>query len=204
MKGVMGVMSQPHLILVCGFAGSGKTYVATELARRCRNASYVDKDTVTRPLTEALLFSYGMSPHDRESETYLTRVRPLEYQSLVDHYEELLQMEKDVIVSAPFLAEVVSASWLEQTRRILKTIRARRSIVWVKSDPQTQRDRLLVRGAKRDEYKLDHWSEYSKKLEPAVPANLASESIIFDNSRAAATGWEEQITALAERLNLIV
>jgi hypothetical protein len=42
----------------------------------------IDKDSITRPVVEVALELAGMSPNDRESDTYVSRIRPREYEAL--------------------------------------------------------------------------------------------------------------------------
>src|SRR4051812_22582180 len=68
----------PHLILIGGYAGSGKSELGRIIARET-GWPMIDKDTITRPVVEAMLEAIGHSANDRESEEYMTLVRPREY-----------------------------------------------------------------------------------------------------------------------------
>ncbi|MBX6769052.1 MAG: ATP-binding protein, partial [Actinomadura rubrobrunea] len=76
-------INKPVLVLVGGYAGSGKT----EFARFLGDVSgwaFLDKDSLTRRLVERLLVSLGGDPQDRHTDLYLNEVRPLEYKCLMD------------------------------------------------------------------------------------------------------------------------
>lgn len=61
---------------------------------------------------EAALETLGQSPHDRESETYLRKVRPREYEALMAAATENVQCGNRAIVTAPFLREFSDVAWL--------------------------------------------------------------------------------------------
>ncbi|GAA4240241.1 hypothetical protein GCM10022254_64190 [Actinomadura meridiana] len=82
-RNVANVGANPVLVLVGGYAGSGKT----EFARFLSDLSgwaLLDKDTLTRRMTERLSISLGADLHDRHTTTYRTEVRPHEYRSLMN------------------------------------------------------------------------------------------------------------------------
>lgn len=107
-------MPNPHVILIGGYAGSGKTEMGRILARET-GWPMLDKDTLTRPLVEAALEAHGHSPHDRESELYLTEIRPREYEALAVATAENVECGTSAIVTAPFIREFTDPAWLSRT-----------------------------------------------------------------------------------------
>ena len=99
------------LILIGGIPGSGKTYIGKELARRI--GLFVDKDTMSRFFTERMLQLLGSHLDDRESEIYLANVRNLEYETMMKHALENLELGRSVICSAPFIREFGDSQWLD-------------------------------------------------------------------------------------------
>lgn len=65
----------PTILVIGGYAGSGKTELGRIIARQTGWPVF-DKDNATRPVVEMALQELGSSPDDRESELYLTKVRP--------------------------------------------------------------------------------------------------------------------------------
>lgn len=65
----------------------------------------IDKDTITRPVVEAALEMIGHSPNDRESEQYMTLIRPREYEALMATMVENVECGNSVIATAPFIRE---------------------------------------------------------------------------------------------------
>lgn len=74
------MMQKKVWVLVGGLPGSGKTYLGSEISRNI--GLFLDKDTVTRSFSEALLESLQQPVNDRESPTYLAQVRPKEYETM--------------------------------------------------------------------------------------------------------------------------
>lgn len=162
----------PRVLLVGGYAGSGKTELGRVLARET-GWPMLDKDTLTRPVVEAALEVLGLSPHDRESEGYLARIRPREYEALINTLTENVQCGNSAIVTAPFIREFKDTAWLNRIEASCADMGAKVSIIWVYCDPETMRTYIRHRGAARDSFKLDNWSSYVASLDigfrPPVP-----------------------------------
>ena len=80
-----------QFILIGGLPGSGKTHIGKILANDI-NAVYLDKDTISRDFTEAMLVEIGCSSDDRESELYLAKVRDHEYSTMMKIGMENLEL----------------------------------------------------------------------------------------------------------------
>lgn len=174
--------TKPHLILIGGYAGSGKTELGRILARQT-GWSMLDKDTMTRPMLEGALELLNLPPNDRESEQYVTLLRPLEYQCLMATARENIDCGNSVIATAPFLVEFRDPSWLNRTLAAFDAVGASTTIVWVYCDADTMHTYLRHRGAARDAAKLANWSDYLKSIDldfrPPVP------HVVVDNSASA-------------------
>ncbi|WP_422751217.1 AAA family ATPase [Micromonospora sp. WMMD1219] len=157
-------LPKPRVVLIGGYAGSGKTELGRMLAR-ATGWPMLDKDTLTRPIVEAALEILGQSPHDRESETYLKLVRPREYEALSAAAEENVQCGNSVIVTAPFIAEFQNPQWLDRTRARFASMDASLSVVWVYCDEDTMNLYLRRRGAARDAAKLADWAGYLSRID---------------------------------------
>ncbi len=152
-------MQSPHVVIVGGYAGSGKTELGRILARET-GWPMLDKDTITRPVVEAALDILGLSTNDRESEDYLTKIRPREYESLIAAIEENLTCGNSVIATAPFIREFRDAAWLARVEASFAAKNATTSLVWVYCDVDTMHTYIRHRGAARDAAKLADWSAY--------------------------------------------
>lgn len=188
-----------YVILVAGHAGSGKTEVCKLLATRL-HWPMLDKDTLTRPLVEALSERFSADPHDRQSEAYLTHVRPLEYAVIQDVMWEQLELgAPGVLVSAPFVRELCDKEWVENLRFDCEVRGFELKVVWVRCDRDTLRNRIVARGADRDRWKLLNWTEWTTTLaEPDPPLPL----IYIDNSRDAVSSLVSHVDVLIGGLDL--
>lgn len=172
------------VVLVGGYAGSGKTELGRILAR-LTGWAMLDKDSITRPIAETALRQLGQSPHDRESPTYLEYVRPGEYEALREVTVENLSCGNSVIMTAPFLRELSDQAWCQRTEAELHALGAALRVIWVRCDADSMRTYLSRRGAARDAGKLADWDGYLAGLDTEFqPAT--SDYVIVDNSVSAA------------------
>jgi predicted kinase len=177
--------SGPVLVLVGGFAGSGKTELARFLSG-ITGWALLDKDQLTRPLVERLLTSLGLDPNDRHSPRYLEEVRPLEYRCLLETAYDNLVRGVSVVVAAPLLGELQHEEWLQRIAHKCETYQARVVPLWVTCDAESMRDYLSFRSAARDSWKLSNWQDYLAGLN--LNMRPAGEHIVIDNTFGAAVG----------------
>ena len=86
------------MLLIGGYAGSGKTELGRILAR-LTHWPMLDKDTTTRAVVEQALELLGHPPHDRESDLYRTSIRPAEYEALIAGLMENVECGTSAIVT---------------------------------------------------------------------------------------------------------
>ncbi|RJL29943.1 GntR family transcriptional regulator [Bailinhaonella thermotolerans] len=152
-------LEKPHVLLIGGYAGSGKTELGRILARET-GWPMLDKDTLTRPVVEAALEMLGQSPHDRESETYVNHIRPREYEALIAAASENVECGNSAIVTAPFIREFNNEAWIKRTQAYFTSINAIVTVIWVYCDADTMHTYVRHRGAARDAVKLADWGAY--------------------------------------------
>ncbi|WP_404816548.1 AAA family ATPase [Streptomyces thermolineatus] len=185
------------LALVAGFAGSGKSE-AGKLLAAATGWAMLDKDTLTRPMTEQLLRALDGDPDDRHSATYLEHARPLEYECLMKAAWENLECGISAVLVAPFLSEASDARWTSRVIRRCRRLGARFEMLWVDSDMESMHERLISRNASRDTWKLAHWPTYTAGIDlglrPVVTHHLV------DNRLTSARPLAEQVEAVAQRL----
>lgn len=186
----------PQVVMIGGYAGSGKTELGRILARET-GWPMLDKDTLTRFVVEAALEMQGLSRNDRESETYLTKIRPAEYNSLLEAMAENLQCGNSAIVTAPFIREFSDESWIRQRELLCRNLGATLTIVWVYCDGDTMHTYVRHRDAPRDATKLADWGKYMEGVDvdfrPPVP------HVVIDNSVSGSV-MAEQARGLIDRL----
>ncbi|MGH3755997.1 MAG: GntR family transcriptional regulator [Pseudonocardiaceae bacterium] len=171
--------SAPHVVLIGGYAGSGKTELGRILARETA-WPMLDKDTLTRPVVEAALEVLGCSPHDRESATYLDVIRPREYEALMSAMAENVGCGTSAIVTAPFILELHDTAWINRVTATCRDMNAVLSVVWVYCDATTMHTYIRHRGAARDSAKLGNWNAYLDAIDlgfrPPVPHTVIDNS----------------------------
>jgi predicted kinase len=162
-RAMSGSLGTTTLVLVGGYAGSGKT----EFARFLGNVSgwaFLDKDSITRRLTERLLVSLGGDPHDRHTDLYLKEVRPLEYKCLMDTANDNIGCGISTILAAPFITELNDEAWLGRLTNRCKAKGVDVAVIWVRCDVDSMREYIEFRDAPRDAWKLANWDEYAAGL----------------------------------------
>lgn len=162
----------PALLLIGGFAGTGKSTLGQEIAR-LSGFAFFDKDTLTAPLVERLLDALG-SPagiHDRDSQVYLTQVRPSEYACFLNAVTESVGLGVSTVAVAPFLHEMSDTGWRKEFEAACcsgETV-AHVHYLWVFATDETLRYRLRQRGFARDLAKLQDWDQYAAGMRSAPP-----------------------------------
>jgi predicted kinase len=172
-------LRKPHVILIGGHVGSGKSELGRILARET-GWPIIDKDTITRPVVEAALEMLHLSPNDRESSTYRDIIRPREYEALRAATEENVACGNNAIVPAPFLHEFNDPAWISRTQAMLTDLNAKTTYVWVYCDAETMHTYVRHRGAARDAAKLADWPRYLASIDvnfrPPMPHYLIDNS----------------------------
>lgn len=186
----------PHVVIVGGYAGSGKTELGRILTRET-GWSMLDKDTLTRPVVEVALEVLGQSPHDRDSEVYLSKIRPREYESLIAAASENISCGNSVVVTAPFVRELNDPAWLTRLRASFEAMNATISVVWVYCDVDTMHTYLRHRGAARDAGKLTDWPSYLGSID--IDFRPIGAHTVIDNS-ASSEPLQDQARALLKSI----
>jgi predicted kinase len=189
-------LAAPHVILVGGYPGTGKSEFGRVIAR-ATGWPIIDKDTMTRPVVEAALEARGMPPHDRESPTYLAHIRPREYEALMAVVTENAECAVSVVATAPFLREFTDTTWLDREIATFEALGANVTLVWMNCDTESMHTYLRRRGAARDAAKLSDWPAYVAAADfgcrPARP------HVVIENS-ASSEPLQSQVRRLLSRL----
>ncbi|WP_051072940.1 GntR family transcriptional regulator [Nocardiopsis valliformis] len=168
-----------NVLFVGGYAGSGKSELGRVLAKET-GWPMLDKDTLTRPVVEAALEVLGASPHDRESDVYLEKVRPREYEALSAAARENVECGTSVITTAPYIKEFNDPAWIDRTKAMYTGLGARITFVWVHCDADTMHTYIRHRGAARDTAKLADWQGYLAGID--VDFRPPVEHVLIENS----------------------
>lgn len=173
------------LILVTSPPASGKTFVSKQLSKALKNIVYLDKDTLI-PLSHQV-FRVVHEEENRSSEFFEEWIRNPEYEVIVDLALEALDYADTVLINAPFTREIRDQKWMDQMMEKLAKKGAKLSIIWVHTDVETCRQRMIDRNSDRDTWKLAHWDEYIAGRDFSIPnlfpdPNCNGELIVFENS----------------------
>lgn len=169
------------LILIGGLAGSGKSSLGKLLARRLGYA-YLDKDTLTRELVDALVVEAGseVGPGDRDTDIYRDRVRPHEYACFMNTIAENVELGVSTIATAPFISEMNDADWIEDMTEMAEDHGASVHFIWMNCDIPITKNRITSRNARRDQIKLSIWRAYEAFAgDVSLPVHPVR---VFDNS----------------------
>ena len=132
--------------VVAGPAGSGKTTLGRALARHLR-AALVDLDSVTNPLLDGLSDLVAPGGHWNE-EGRRARVRPARYAALRAVAADQVLAGLDVVLVAPFTAELRGGSeWTLLTGAVAP---APVRVVWLRADDALLEQRVGQRRETRD------------------------------------------------------
>lgn len=102
------------------------------------------------------------NPNDRDSPFYLENIRDWEYQGLIDIARENLLLGVNVILVGPFSREIQSGRMFDAVALDIppQTII---QIAWVDLDETEAKKRMERRADPRDEWKLAHWEQYTRR-----------------------------------------
>jgi predicted kinase len=175
------------LVFFVGVAGTGKTTVARKLADRIP-AAFLDRDTIGGRFVEAILELNGLDKRDRDSEYYKKHLRDLEYDTAKDVCIENLAAGQNVFMISPFTAELKNKQWIEDVLaaagRTKQDVDVKVVVVTL-HDMELQKNRIVGRQTERDQWKLNNWGDFEKRIEfvPQINWDIPSTSVlVFDNS----------------------
>jgi predicted kinase len=191
--------SAPRLILFAGHAGTGKTTLAKKVLpiiveKTGESFFFLDKDTVYGAYSAHVMDLTTKNPNDRDSPFYLQNLRDWEYAGLIAIAKENLQLGVNVILVGPFSSEIQSGRIFKPEELGVPSVSSIR-IAWIDLDESEAKSRMEQRADPRDEYKLQHWDEYTKRrVEPPKHAAIQR----FDNLHFDETQFEKLIDHLIQ------
>lgn len=174
-----------RLLLVTSPPACGKTFVSKQLSKALKNIVYLDKDTLI-PLSHQV-FKVANEEPNRSSAFFEEWIRNPEYDVIVDLAMEALDYADLVLINAPFTREIRNRQWMEDMMEKLAAKDAKLTIVWVNTDVEVCRQRMIQRNSDRDTWKLTHWDEYVAGRDYSIPEIFTPEDtngelLVFNNS----------------------
>jgi len=152
-------LKKPILCIVSGVAGSGKSTIGVEIAKKLNNSVFLSKDLIQNPFTDT----------ERMGDTYEYISLPT-FKILLDFSDSQLSHNKIPIIDAPFSfnhnRDNMSKDWVSHFKEISDKHETRLAIIrCLPPSEEELKKRLLERGYKWDKWKLNNWEEF-KKREP--------------------------------------
>ena len=190
-----------RLILVTSPPASGKTYISKQLAKKLKHVVYLDKDTLI--VLSRQIFAVADQEYNRSSDFFEKNIRDYEYEAIVALALEALEYDDIVLINAPFTREIRDEKYMADLKSKLALKNARLTIIWVKTDIEVCRQRMISRNSDRDTWKLEHWDEYISGINFDIPRELddpkcKDDLLVFENS-----SQEEFEKSMGEILNII-
>lgn len=167
-----------RLILVTSPPACGKTYISKKLAENLKHVVYLDKDTLI-PLSK-VIFEVAGEPYNRSSDFFKKYIRDVEYVTILDLACEALKYDDIVLINAPFTQEVRDSAYINQLKKRLVQMNTKLTVIWVQTDVEVCKQRMLARGSDRDTWKVEHWDEYIKDVNFDIPAALDDPDVLDD------------------------
>ena len=190
-----------RLILVTSPPASGKTYISKQLAKKLKHVVYLDKDTLI--VLSRQIFAVANQEYNRSSDFFEKNIRDYEYDAIVALALEALEYDDIVLINAPFTREIRDEKYMTDLKAKLALKNAKLTIIWVKTDIEVCRQRMISRNSDRDTWKLEHWDEYISGINFDIPRELddpkcKDDLLVFENS-----SQEEFEKSMEEILNII-
>ncbi len=167
-----------RLILVTSPPASGKTYISKQLAKALKHVVYLDKDTLI--VLSHQIFKVANQEVNRSSDFFEEHIRNYEYEATLALAMEALEYDDIVLINAPFTREIRDQAYIDNLKSQLEEKGARLTIVWVVTDIDVVRQRMIDRNSPRDTWKLANWDEYIKDVNFDIPSNLDDPAIVDD------------------------
>ncbi|MBB3664591.1 putative kinase [Prauserella sediminis] len=176
------ITEPPPAFVTIGPAGSGKSHVAQELARKFR-AVYLDKDSIAGEIVDAALELAGRRAGGREDDpTYVEQLMPAEYAALFTTAADNLRLGLPVVLDAPFAAYLGDPDFLTTSAdRASWPARTPVVVVDVRASAETVRARLTRRALPRDKAKLAAWPAFWQRLGTRDCAWSGAQRVVVDN-----------------------
>ena len=174
-----------RLILVTSPPACGKTFISRQLAKNLKHVVYLDKDTLI--VLSKQIFVVANQEYNRSSDFFEKNIRDYEYMAVIELALEALDYDDIVLINAPFTREIRDPQYMSELKDRLSQKDARLTVIWVQTDVDVCRQRMIQRNSDRDKWKIEHWDEYIAGVNFSIPGELDDPTcnddlLIFRNS----------------------
>lgn len=190
-----------RLILVTSPPACGKTYISKKLAENLKHVVYLDKDTLI-PLSK-VIFEVAGEPYNRSSDFFKKYIRDAEYVTILELACEALKYDDIVLINAPFTQEVRDSTYINALKKRLVQLNTKLTVIWVQTDVEVCKQRMLARGSDRDTWKVEHWDEYIRDVNFDIPEALDDPDVLDDLLIFRNSSDEEYNQSMREILDII-
>lgn len=154
--------------VVAGAPGSGKSTVAELLLGRLEPVpALLDKDVLFPGFVVEVLAAYDRPFGEREGPFYDEHVKAHEYGGMTAAARQIRGFGCPVMLVAPFTTQIRRPDRWRQWVHELGGDPVR--LVWIRSDPEVLRRRILERGRDRDGGKLEDFATFLGRMSPGTP-----------------------------------
>lgn len=187
-----------RMILVTSPPASGKTFVSQQLSKKLPHIVYLDKDALI-PLSNRVFHVAGKE-YNRSSDFFEENIRNYEYIAILNIGFEALEYADLLLINAPFTREIRDNQYITELKAKLADKGADLVLIWVETDIEVTRQRMIERNSPRDTWKIANWEQYVAGRDystPSIPA-LADCMLKFYNSN------QEEYEESMERITKIL
>jgi len=180
--------------VVAGAPGSGKSTVAELLLRRLDPVpALLDKDVLFPGFVVELLAAHDRPFGEREGPFYDEHVKVHEYGGMTGAAAQIRSFGCPVMLVAPFTNQIRAP---ERWRAWVAELGGDPvHLVWVRSDAELLRRRLVDRGTDRDGGKLEDFDAFLRRMVPGTPPPAPHHEIDNTGSRGALARQVEALVA---------
>ena len=107
--------------------------------------------------------------NNRSSDFFEEHIRNFEYEAILNIAFEALEYEDLVLINAPFTREVRNNDYIKALKAKLEKHGAELIVIWVVTDIEVSRKRMIARNSQRDTWKLANWEEYVASRDYSTP-----------------------------------
>lgn len=180
---------------------SGKTYISKQLAKNLKQVVYLDKDTLI-VLSNQIFKVAGEEPN-RSSDFFEKNIRNFEYMATLDLAMEALNYDDIVLINAPFTREIRNVDYINDLKTRLIKINTNLTVIWVVTQVDVIKKRMIDRNSPRDTWKLANWDAFISGVDFTIPKSIDDPEIIDDLLLFYNSNDAEYETSMRETLELL-